>query len=80
MTTAPRHVTSGTGATGLAILGTLRRRGETARRVNRTPSSTGPIRSTRPSRPSATRWTRGPCGKRYVSPGNTQTPDPGSTA
>jgi nucleoside-diphosphate-sugar epimerase len=35
MTTAPRHVVFGTGAIGLALLDALRRRGETARLVNR---------------------------------------------
>jgi len=35
MTSAPRHVIFGTGAIGLAVLDALRRRGETARLVNR---------------------------------------------
>ena len=35
MTAAPRHVIFGTGAIGLAVLEALRRRGETARLVNR---------------------------------------------
>jgi len=35
VTTGPRHVIFGTGAVGLAILDALRRRGETARLVNR---------------------------------------------
>jgi nucleoside-diphosphate-sugar epimerase len=35
MTDAPRHVIFGTGAIGLAVLEALRRRGETARMVNR---------------------------------------------
>ncbi|MCW2701860.1 MAG: hypothetical protein JWQ45_3395 [Blastococcus sp.] len=35
MTAVPRHVIFGTGAIGLAALGALRRRGETARLVNR---------------------------------------------
>src|SRR3954452_8238537 len=35
MTTFPRHVVFGTGAIGLALLGALRRRGETVRMVNR---------------------------------------------
>jgi uncharacterized protein YbjT (DUF2867 family) len=35
MTAAPRHVIFGTGAIGLATLDALRRRGETARLVNR---------------------------------------------
>ena len=35
MTAAPRHVIFGTGAIGLAVLDALRRRGETARLVNR---------------------------------------------
>ena len=35
MTIAPRHVIFGTGAIGLATLDALRRRGETARLVNR---------------------------------------------
>jgi nucleoside-diphosphate-sugar epimerase len=35
MTAAPRHVIFGTGAIGLAVLDALRRRGETARLINR---------------------------------------------
>jgi nucleoside-diphosphate-sugar epimerase len=35
MTTAPRHVIFGTGAIGLALLDALRRRGESARLINR---------------------------------------------
>ena len=35
MTAGPRHVIFGTGAVGLAVLDALRRRGETARVVNR---------------------------------------------
>jgi uncharacterized protein YbjT (DUF2867 family) len=35
MTTAPRHVIFGTGAIGLAVLDALRRRGQTARLINR---------------------------------------------
>ncbi len=37
--TAPRHVIFGTGAIGLAVLDALRRRGETARLVNRSGSA-----------------------------------------
>ena len=39
MTTAPRHVIFGTGAIGLATLDALRRRGDTARMVNRSGSA-----------------------------------------
>jgi nucleoside-diphosphate-sugar epimerase len=42
MTTAPRHVIFGTGAIGLATLDALRRRGETARLVNRSGSARVP--------------------------------------
>ena len=42
MTAAPRHVIFGTGAIGLAILDALRRRGETARLVNRSGSARVP--------------------------------------
>jgi nucleoside-diphosphate-sugar epimerase len=42
MTTAPRHVIFGTGAIGLATLDSLRRRGETARMVNRSGSARVP--------------------------------------
>src|SRR3954451_20445189 len=35
MSPKPRHVVFGTGAIGLALLGALRRRGETVRMVNR---------------------------------------------
>jgi nucleoside-diphosphate-sugar epimerase len=42
MTTAPRHVIFGTGAIGLAVLDALRRRGETARLVNRSGSARVP--------------------------------------
>ena len=42
MTTHPRHVIFGTGAIGLATLGALRRRGETARLVNRSGSARVP--------------------------------------
>jgi nucleoside-diphosphate-sugar epimerase len=41
MSTSPRHVIFGTGATGLATLDALRRRGETVRMVNR--SGTAPV-------------------------------------
>ena len=41
MSTSPRHVIFGTGAIGLATLDALRRRGETARLVNR--SGTAPV-------------------------------------
>jgi nucleoside-diphosphate-sugar epimerase len=42
MTTAPRHVIFGTGAIGLAVLDALRRRGETARMINRSGSARVP--------------------------------------
>jgi nucleoside-diphosphate-sugar epimerase len=42
MTSAPRHVIFGTGAIGLAVLDVLRRRGETARLVNRSGSARVP--------------------------------------
>jgi nucleoside-diphosphate-sugar epimerase len=42
MTTAPRHVIFGTGAIGLATFDALRRRGETARLVNRSGSARVP--------------------------------------
>jgi nucleoside-diphosphate-sugar epimerase len=42
MTTAPRHVIFGTGAIGLATLDALRRRGDTARMVNRSGSARVP--------------------------------------
>jgi nucleoside-diphosphate-sugar epimerase len=42
VTTAPRHVIFGTGALGLATLDALRRRGETARLVNRSGSARVP--------------------------------------
>jgi nucleoside-diphosphate-sugar epimerase len=42
MTTAPRHVIFGTGAIGLAVLDALRRRGETARLINRSGSARVP--------------------------------------
>jgi len=42
MTTTPRHVIFGTGAVGLATLDALRRRGETARLVNRSGSARVP--------------------------------------
>ncbi|WP_448627114.1 NAD-dependent epimerase/dehydratase family protein [Geodermatophilus sp. URMC 64] len=42
MTAAPRHVVFGTGAIGLATLDALRRRGETARLVNRSGSARVP--------------------------------------
>jgi nucleoside-diphosphate-sugar epimerase len=42
MTTAPRHVVFGTGAIGLATLDALRRRGDTARMVNRSGSARVP--------------------------------------
>jgi nucleoside-diphosphate-sugar epimerase len=42
MTTTPRHVIFGTGAIGLATLDALRRRGETARLVNRSGSARVP--------------------------------------
>jgi nucleoside-diphosphate-sugar epimerase len=43
MTAAPRHVIFGTGAIGLAVLDALRRRGETARLVNRSGSARVPV-------------------------------------
>ncbi|MBM7804392.1 nucleoside-diphosphate-sugar epimerase [Geodermatophilus bullaregiensis] len=42
MSTTPRHVVFGTGAVGLAVLDALRRRGETARLVNRSGSARVP--------------------------------------
>jgi nucleoside-diphosphate-sugar epimerase len=42
MTATPRHVIFGTGAIGLAVLDALRRRGETARLVNRSGSARVP--------------------------------------
>ena len=42
MTTTPRHVIFGTGAIGLALLDALRRRGETARLINRSGSARVP--------------------------------------
>ncbi|MEX5720300.1 NAD-dependent epimerase/dehydratase family protein [Geodermatophilus maliterrae] len=42
MTTTPRHVVFGTGAVGLAVLDALRRRGQTARLVNRSGSARVP--------------------------------------